>query len=585
VQPTKQQIASIPFQYAAAVRSGNIITGKRIRQAVDRFYSWIDSAPQDGYYLNHSAGMHIINFFHKFLIHTKGKSAGKPFILSPYQQFTLYNLFGWMEKVANGPDIRRINEVYEKVAKKNGKTAVMAGMALYHMAFDNEAGAEVYVGATKEEQAKLCFNQAKEFVQKSTVLQQFGFVNYQRSIDFKPLNSKMRPLGGDSKTQDGINASLSIIDEYHAHKDDSVKENLESSMASRIQPIIYHITTAGTNIASVCKNYEDTCITVLDGILVNDHQFIMMHDLDEGDDWQDIENWQKANPNLSISVNKSFLIKEFNKTKNQPSKIPNFKTKHLNMWVDAPEIWIPDEIWQKGSAPLKMQNFEKYGSYAAVDLSTTTDLTAFIILSEPDDEGIRDLLPFFFCPADTIEHRSKEDRVPYRLWRDQGYLNATPGNVIDYDEIIKTIEQNYWTMNIQNIEFDKWNAVQIVSLLQEKNIEVSYFSQAIGNISYPTKQFEKLVYEGKIRHGGNPVLRWMLSGCVIYQDANENIKVHKGRSNAGKKRVDGIVASIMALGGSLTVEDNSNVSKYNNPDEEISFGIPTEKTTINNKNE
>jgi phage terminase large subunit-like protein len=344
-------------------------------------------------------------------------------------------------------------------------------------------------------------------------------------------------------------------------------------MASRRQPIIYHITTAGVNVTSACKNYEDVCFTVLDGINENDHLLIMVHDMDEDDDWQDKNTWQKANPNLGVTVDKSFLLKEFHKVKNQPSKIPTFKTKHLNMWVDAPEIWIPDEIWQKGNAPIKIENFTTFGCYGGVDLSTTTDISAFILLSEPDDDGIRDILPYFFCPKDTIEIRSKEDRVPYRLWMDQGHMIATPGNVIDYAEIKKVIQQAHQNHKIINIEFDKWNASQLVAELQELVVPVSYFSQAIATFSYPTKQFEKLVFEGKIRNGGNPVLRWMLSGCSIIQDANENIKVHKGRSHAGKKRVDGIIATIMALGGSLSVEDNSKVSKYNNEETEINFGV------------
>lgn len=575
---TEDQKHSIPFNYASKVRSGDIVTGKRIKQAIERFYNWIDTANADGFYLDHSRGMHVIKFFELFLVHTKGKTAGQPFILSPFQQFTLYNLFGWMQirtdKNGNRDDIRRINEVYEKEAKKNGKTALSAGLGLYCMAFDNEAGAEIYIGATKEAQAKLCFNQAGEFINRSTILKQNGFAVYQRHLHYRSLNAYMHPLGGDSKTQDGINASVTIIDEYHAHKDDSVKENLESSMASRKQPIIYHITTAGTNMASVCNHYEQVCKSVLDGVSENDHLLVMIHDMDEKDDWQDPNNWIKANPNLNITVDNSFLIKEFNKAKNQPSKIPNFKTKHLNQWVDAPEIFIPDEIWQKGNAPIKMENFKTFGSYAGLDLSSTIDITAFVILSEPDHEGIRDVLPFFFCPLETINHRSANDRAPYRLWMDQGHLIATPGNVVDYNEIVKVIKQHYQKCDIQNIEIDKWNAAGIVTELMEENYNVSYFGQAIGIISHPTKRFEKLVYEGKLRHGGNPVLRWMLSGCAIYQDANENIKVHKGRSHAGKKRVDGIIALIMALGGSITVPEGKKQSKYNDPETEITFGMP-----------
>lgn len=575
---TQQQLQSIPFQYAQSVKDGSIVVGNRIKQAIDRFYTWIDTAEKDGYYLDHQKGMLVINFFEELLKHTKGKSAGQAFILSPYQQFTYYNVFAWMERKPTG-DIRRINNVYEKVAKKNGKTAGMAGLNLLHLSFDNEAGAECYIGATKEEQAKLCFNQATEFIIKSDVLQKLGFKVLQKQIRFEPTTSFSRPLGGDSKTQDGINCSLGIIDEYHAHPTDGVKENIESSMASRKQPLLYTITTAGTNIAGVCKNFEDQCIAVLDGQLKDDHLFIMIHNLDEGDDWEDETNWKKANPNLGVTVTLDFLRKEYNKAKNQPSKIPNFKTKHLNMWVDAPEIWIPHEIWIKNKAAVKdykklfLKKASEFGTYAALDLSTTTDLTALVWLTNPDNEGKRYIMPYFFCPKATIERRSKEDRVPYRYWMDQKLLIATQGNTIDYAVIKKTVLQKFSKYNTQCIEFDQWNAEQLRNEIAENGIETAYFSQAIGVISFPTKQFEKLVYDGLLIHDDNPILSWMLSGCVIYQDANENIKVHKGKSHQGNKRVDGIIATIMALGGSLSNNDESEQSIYNDPDEKISFGI------------
>ena len=211
---TNQQIQSIPFQYAQNVRDGKVVVGLRIKQAIERFYSWIDTADSDGFYLDHQKGMSKINFFETLLKHTKGKSASKKFILSPYQQFTIYNVFAWMQDHQKYGPIRRVNNVYEKVAKKNGKTAVMAGLALDHISFELEAGAECYIGATKEEQAKICFKQASEFITKSSLLKQLGFKPLQREIWFD--NSVIKPLGGDSKTQDGINSSLSIIDEYHA---------------------------------------------------------------------------------------------------------------------------------------------------------------------------------------------------------------------------------------------------------------------------------------------------------------------------------------------------------------------------------
>ncbi|MDM1325904.1 terminase large subunit [Myroides odoratimimus] len=562
---TKEMLSSPAFQYAEAVHKGTIKTGNRIKLAVDRFYRFIKEAEDKGFHLDHDKGMRAINFFPNFLNHTTGKMAGQRFFLAPFQAFTIYNLFAWVDSTTGA---RRFNTVYDKRAKKNGKTAEMAGLALYCMSFDMEMGAQIYVGATKEDQAKICWNQARMFIESPVAnprLRDMGFRCLQREIKFSRTQSVMMPLGGDSKTQDGINAHISIIDEYHAHKDDSVKENLESSSVSRRQPITYHITTAGTNLQSVCKNYEDAVIEVLEGRNEDDHLWIMIHDLDEGDDWEDMYNWYKANPLVGFGLDVDNIEKEYIKARNQPSKIPNFKTKHLNMWVDAPTIWIPNEVWMKNKVDeIPMEKFEQFGAYGALDLSTTTDITAFIALSEPDEYGDRYIKPFFFCPADTIEHRSKEDRVPYRYWADAGWLIATPGNVVDYEYVKDTIRSNYKPLNIERIEADKWNCEQMAQELIEEGMEVSYFSQAIGVISFPTKQFEKLVYEGKMKHDGNPILQWMLSGCIIYQDANDNIKVHKGQSNKGGKRIDGIVGIIMALGGSLSVEEDTG-GKYSKP--------------------
>lgn len=549
---TKEMLASTPFQYANDVLKGRVIAGKKIHQAVEHFFEKIESS--NDYVLDNNAGMKVINFFPTFLRHTKGPMAGEPFVLSPYQQFTYYNIFAWLRPDQNtGRMVRLIRTVYEKVARKNGKTAGLSGLGLYAQSCDGVQGPEIYVGATKELQAKVLWEQAHQFVFKGPELRAAGFKNTQREIRFSHSLGVFRFLGGDSKSLDGLNPSLSIIDEYHAHTTDGVREVLESAMGARLNPLTYIITTAGTNIASVCKNYEDVCVDILNGIKEDDSTFIMIHDLDEGDDWENPDNWYKANPNLGVSISMDYLKTEYTKAVNQPSKSPNFKTKHLNLWVDAPSVWIPQEIWNKNQVDkIPFEKFKKHGSFAAVDLSTTKDLTALIFLSEPDEEENRYILPFFFCPLDTIEQRSKEDRVPYRLWKDKGLLTATPGNTVDYKYLRTAIAENYHKLGTVRIEFDKWNASQLMNELQEMGFEVSEFSQAITNISYPTKQFEKLVYEGKLKHDGNPILKWMLSGCVIYRDPNENIKVHKGQSHAGVKRVDGIVDIIMALGGSLT---------------------------------
>lgn len=570
---------SIPFQYAADVKSGKIVTGLRIKQAIDRFYKLIENADSKGYWLDHKKGFAVIRFFEKLLKHTKGKSAGNPFLLSPYQQFTLYNLLAWQTTNEAGEPIRLIRNVYEKVAKKNGKTASMAGLGMFLKAFDGEEGAEIYVGATKEEQAKLCFNQAAEFINKSALLQELGFKVFQKEIKFLPNNSFMKPLGGDSKTQDGINCGpLAIIDEYHAHRDDSVKENLESSQASRLQPITYTITTAGTNVHGVCKNFEDSCINILEGVAQDDTFLIMIHDLDKEDDWALEKNWIKANPNLGVTVSLDFLRKEYQKAKNQPSKIPNFKTKHLNMWVDGVSEWIPSQYWNNCMQPIQEQNFAKYGNCGGLDLSTTIDITAYAMISEPDAEGVRDLKVWCFCPKETIEKRSKEDRVPYKYWASlkrenavdekDTYLIATEGNMVDYKEVEKVVINQFYKHTTKHVEYDRKFSGGLVQNLMAQNIELSPFTQTLMNYTSPTKEFMRLVMSGKLRVGNNPILKWMLSGCVAITDTNENIRIDKQRST---KRIDGIIASIMALAGTMGIETESEKSIYNDPDVEITF--------------
>jgi phage terminase large subunit-like protein len=575
MKPTQKQLNSVPFQYANDVRTGKIIVGKRIKQSVERFYSWIENAEIDGFILDHEKGMRILSFFPTFLNHTIGKLAGKPFVLAPFQQFTMYNIFGWINATTG---FRRINTVYDKRAKKNGKTAEMAGLALYALSFDLEMEAQVYVGATKEEQARICWKQAKMYIESpvaNPALRKMGFYCLQKIIGFKNTGSTMMPLGGDSKTQDGINCHVGIIDEYHAHKDDSVKENLESSTVQRAQPLIYQITTAGANVQSACKNYEDSVIEVLEGRNIDHSLWIMIHDIDQEDletpeSWENKELWIKANPLLGNGLALEGIEKEFVKALNQPSKIRNFKTKNLNMWVDQQFSWIYNEDWMKNKVDeIPMEKFTKYGAYAGLDLSTTTDLSAYAILSEPDENMERYLKIWLFCPKDTIEKRSKEDRVPYQYWADKGYIIATPGNVIDYFVISDIIKSTFHEHKVIRLEYDRYNATQLIQELQEDGLNVSEFSQAIGTISAPTKEFEKLVYSGKIKHDGNPALAWMLASCVIYADANDNLKVHKGRSGANGRRVDGIIATINALGGSMSTPEETNESIYNREDTEF----------------
>lgn len=562
---------SIPFKYAYDVRAGNIVAGRYVRLAVDRFFELLNNLQAKGYRLNHSEGMKAIYFAEFFITHTKGPIAGEPLILSPYQQFTIYCLMAFQKQNIKGDWVRVVKTVYEKVARKNGKSAILAFLSLYMECMDGEQSPEIYVGATKEAQAKILWEQAHQFVFKSIKLRKMGFHNTQREIRFPKNMGVFRFLGGDSKTLDGLNPNFSALDEYHGHPTDGVREVLESAMGARSQPLMYIITTAGFNIVSPCKLYEDVCKQILEGQKTDDSTFIMIHELDEEDDWEDSENWVKANPNLGVSISMDYLKTEYEKAKNQPSKVPNFKTKHLNIWVDAPSTWIPSEVWKRNKvAEIPLSKFKEFGSYSALDLSTTIDITAYVALSEPDENKDRYLKAFFFCPLDTIDKRSKEDKAPYRQWVDEGYLIATPGNTVDYDYVEDKIKETYYQYGVKEIQIDRYNASHIAGNLLEAGLDAVFYSQSMASMSLPTKIFEKLVTEGKIKHDGNPVLEWMLAGVIIYTDANGNIKIHKGKSNTnGKKKVDGIVATVMALGASISLDDTSDNSAYNNTDNEI----------------
>jgi len=560
---TREIKNSVPYNYALDVRSGAIPTGRKMQLAVTRFFSWIQTAQHDGYTLDHTAGMMPINFSENCINHTKGKLAGQPFILAPFQQFCLYNVFGWKNKSTG---LRRISTVYDKRAKKNGKTAEMAMLALFMMSFENESSSEVYVGATRQEQAKICWDQAHDFIQHkkaNPILNQLKFECLQNKILFPPLGSKMMALSKDSRTQDGISAHLSIIDEYHAHRDDTVKENLESSSVMRSQPITYHITTAGAMIGSVCYDYEQVCIEILKGIKKDEHTWIMIHDLDDDDDWQDEANWYKANPLLGNGLDIKNLRTEFTKALNQPSKINNFLTKHLNKWVHAMESWLTDDEWMRGhnAQPIDDSYFTDYGCSMALDLSTRKDLTALSVVSNPCPQGIVMTRVMHFCPSKTIALRAKEDGVPYQSFVEQGFLIATPGATIDYNEVEKLALQWYTKYNASVLEIDRYNADAIKNNLINNGVNVREFTQNIINYTAPTKQFEALVIEGKLVHGGNALLRWQVGGLITIQDPNENLRLDKSRST---RRIDGLIAIVMGIGGTMTPVENRS-SSYNDP--------------------
>lgn len=536
--------------YIERVLTGKQPTGKLEVLTVQRHINDLKTAYERGFYFDQKAGLRPIQLFN-FLRHGKGKDfAGKPFILSDWQMFKFYVQYGWMKSNKQ----RRFRKAYLEIAKKNGKTAMLGGEAIYHLLADGEVGAEVYSAATKREQAAICFNDTKQIIKYSPKIKSKVKI-YQYSIAFEQLGNSFKALSSDSSTQDGLNTHFGIIDEYHAWKSNDLFDNIESSMASRSEPMMDIITTAGFNRTSPCYTFRDVCIKVLQGIIEQDDLFPLIFSMDEEDDWEDQAAWVKANPNMGISVKTEFLRSKYIDAKNNPSKINEFKTKQLNMWVDSVSVWIPDDDWQACGGPvLDLAGMECNGG---LDLSSTRDLTALALVFQLPD-GSDAYKWMFWMPEDNVQDRVKNDRVPYDLWISQGYITTTPGNVTDYDFIQADIMRIASTYKLKAVSYDRWNSSQLVINLTNEGINMQPFGQGYGSMSAPTKEFERTVFTRRMNHMNNPVMRWMMSNVAIQRDPAGNIKIDKSKAS---EKVDGAVAAVMAKGQQMTPSETIDINK------------------------
>jgi phage terminase large subunit-like protein len=523
-------------EYITQVTDGTIITGKYVKLAVQRH---LNDLKREDIYFDKKAGDRAIQFF-GFLKHTKGRNfVGKEFELSGWQAFIIYCLFGW--KNLNGD--RRFRLSYTEVAKKNGKSTLAAGIGLYMMIADGEAGAEVYSCATTRDQAKIVFTEARNMVVKSHDLSNLITV-YQHNLHSDSTLSKFEAISNDYNSFEGKNPYCGIVDEYHAHSDDLLFINLKAATVARNQSLIWVITTAGFNREGPCYHFRKMCVDVLEGRLTDDNLFAIIFAADEADDWHDPKTWVKSNPNLNISVQLSALEGEFQQAINSTTAEVGFKTKNLNMWIDSGNIWIPDDKWQKCNFPYpELKNLPCYGS---LDLSSTIDITVFGLLFKTDKLH---WLPFFFVPDMTVLERVRKDHVNYDKWISEGYVIQTGGDVVDYEFIRTFINERAKEYKIKSIQFDRWNSSQLVTGLMSDGANMVPFGQGYQSMSSPTKELEKYVLNQEINFASNPVMRWMNGNVELRTDPAGNIKIDKSKAS---EKVDGMVALVMAIGGYLT---------------------------------
>lgn len=496
------------------------------------------------------------------LRHTKGKWAGKRFWLLPWQEQIIRDIFGVVKEDGN----RQFLTAFVEIGKKNGKSELAAAVALYLLYADNEPSAEVYGAAADRQQASIVFDVANQMVRMTPALMKRSkimgatkrIVNYSNAGFYQVLSAEVG-------TKHGLNVSGLVLDEVHAQPNRKLYDVLtKGSGDAREQPLFFLITTAGTEKESICYELHTKAVDILAGRKVDPTFYPVVFGLTDEDDWHDEENWYKANPSLGQTIQIARVREAYREALQNPAEENVFKQLRLNMWVSSLTRFIPEQIYDLGNIPIDMESLKGRDCYGGLDLSSTGDITAFVLMFPPRNEEEKYiLLPFFWIPEETIPLRVRRGSVPYDVWQKQGYLLATEGNVIHYGFIEKFIEKLGETYHILEIAFDRWGAVQMVQNLEGMGFTVVPFGQGFKDMSPPTKEFYKLLMEGKIIHGGNPVLRWMAGNVVVETDPAENIKPTKAKS---PEKIDGIVASIMALDRCIRNAGAQQGSIYDDPD-------------------
>lgn len=527
-------------EYSNAVLNGDVITCNYIKLAVERYHSWFN---RNDIYFDCEAVEKVINFISK-LKHFTGTHANKPFILQNWQRWIIYNIFAWKWKKDN---TRVTKNVYVEIARKNGKSAFAVAIALYCLMCDNEANAEVEFIANSRKQAGICFTMAQNFV--STLIngkkKNKYFKLYRDKIDFLPTKSFLQVLSSDASNADGWCSSCYITDEYHSHNTSAMYDVMKSSQGMREQPLSIVITTAGFNLFSPCYQMRKTNIEILQNLKQDDTTFIAIYTLDDDDDWNDENVWIKSNPNLNVTVKKQYLQEQVQQATNNNSMQVPILTKNFNVWQQASNVWLSNDELIKISKPLKFEDFTDCFCNVGVDLSAVSDLTAVSFHYIKND--INYFITKYYLPQDVIDNHPNS--ILYKNWQRKGYLNATNGNVVDYDYITNDLLNINQITPFNVIAYDAFNATQWAVQTSAQNLNLVPFSQAIWNFNKPTKEFERLTKSGKIVIDDNPITRWCFSNAVLKYDTNENCKPIKENYN---NKIDGVIAILQALGVSLT---------------------------------
>ena len=493
-------------------------------------------------------GQKPIDFFAECLTHVKGALANKPFKLERWQQAIVANLFGWQQYNEFGDVVRRYRKVFILVPRKNGKTPTVAGILLYVLNCDGEPGAEIYGAAADYSQASLLFEHARGMtMQDDSLLARTKIFNgqTQRSIATLDGLSSYRVISAEAFTKHGYNTHAFVIDELHTQPGPELVDTLETSMGARRQPLAIYITTADyEHEGSICNEMHDYARAVRDGIKPDRRFLPVIYEALPDENWHDQKVWKRVNPNLGVSISLSYLQEEHQKAVANPRFENTFRRLYLNTRTSQDTRWIPLSDWDLNGTGVDLVGLEGQECYSGLDIGATRDLTAFVMLFGNEQKGY-DVVPYFWIPEENIEERSKRYRVDYGYWVNAGFIETTPGNVTDYSAVRARLNELAEMYGIREIGIDRlFQGAQLSTDLQMDGFNVVTIGQGFLSMAAPTVALERLILGRKLRHGGNPVLRWMFDNVQIETDAAGNIKPSKKKARAP---IDGIVATIMAL--------------------------------------
>ena len=498
--------------------------------------------------------------FIEALRHTKGEFHGQPFRLLPWQEKIIRDVFGTVRE--DDPTMRQYTTAYIEIPKKNGKSELGAAIALNMLINDDEWKAEVYSCASDRQQAAIVFDVAVDMVRQSPALmKRVMIIPSTRRMIYQPTGSIYQVLSSEVATKHGLNVSACIFDELHTQPTRALYDVMtQGSGDARRQPLWFFLTTAGTDRNSICWEVHQKALDILEGRKNDPRFYPVLFGLPDEADWTNEENWYRANPSLDHTITIDKVRDAFRKAQETPADENQFRQLRLNQWVKQSVRWMPMDKWDECGGVVDPYALEGRACYAGLDLSSTSDLTALVLVFPPTSEDEPYIaLPFFWLPEETLSLRVRRDHVPYDQWAKRGYIQTTEGNVVHYGFIERFICELGERYDIREIAHDRWNATMMVQTLEDDGFTMVPFGQGFKDMSPPTKELMRIVLEHKLCHGGHPVLRWNMDNAFVRTDPAGNLKLDKEKST---EKVDGAVALVMALDRAMKNQGGDSVYNH-----------------------